>query len=41
MTAPVLLNARRELFVDRFLVERPGGSALHPRRREIRKGKKP
>ena len=38
MTAPVLLNARRELFVDRFLVERLEGAALPPRRREIRKG---
>ena len=29
MTAPVPLNARRELFVDRFLVERLEGAALH------------
>ena len=38
MTAPVALGSRRELFVDRFLVDRLEGAALHlhpPERREV------
>ena len=38
MTAPVALGSRRELFVDRFLVDRLEGAALHlhpPVRKEV------
>ena len=38
MTAPVALGSRRELFVDRFLIDRLEGAALHlhpPERKEV------